>query len=244
MQRRMMAALAGAAVAWSLAACSGGPRETSPVPLPGGPGMQEFGATGNEPGWRLLITEEALRLDTDYGERRIVRPLPEPERGEGFIRYTSRQAGAVSVTIEDRRCTDDMSGMPHPKTVVVVMDGRTLRGCGGRPAALLEGVEWVVEDLDRGGIIDRSRVMLEFAPDGRLSGRASCNQYTGRWKLTGEGLTISGVSATRRSCAPSLMNQERKFLELLGRTSGFSMDRNGKLVLRAGDRAVIRATRG
>ena len=243
MHHRTRIGLAGLVVA-SLAACSGGTRDPSPSPLPGGPDVREFGATGNEPGWRLAITGETLRLDTDYGERRIVRPLPAPERGEGFVRYASRQAGELTMTIEDRRCTDDMSGMPHPNTVVVVVDGRTLRGCGGRPASLLEGVEWVVEDLDRGGIIDRSRVTLEFARDGRLSGRASCNQYSARWKLTGEGLTISEASATKRACAPSLMVQERKFLELLGRTIGFSMDRNGKLVLRAADRAIVTATRG
>jgi heat shock protein HslJ len=79
----------------------------------------------------------------------------------------------------------------------------------------LVGPEWVVEDLDRRGIIDRSRVTLAFEPDGRTGGRAGCNAWTGRWTLDGERLALSGIAVTARACAPALELQEARFLATL-----------------------------
>lgn len=108
-------------------------------------------------------------------------------------------------------------------------------------ASLLRGPEWVVEDLDRAGIIDRSRASLEFGPDGRLSGRTSCNTYVARYALTGEGIGVTGIVATDTTCAPALMRQEQRFLDALARTEGFELTRDGALVLHgAGHRILAR----
>src|SRR5690606_23164902 len=165
-----------------------------------------FRATGNEPGWRLDLDAESMALLMDNGQTRIEAPTPAPERGHDTRRYRASAAGRpLTVTVFDRRCDDTMTGMPHPNTVVVAFGGRTLNGCGGEPAALLQGGEWVVEDLRGGGIVERSRITLNFGADGRIAGRASCNGYTAAYALTGEGLTISKAAATMMACAPALM---------------------------------------
>lgn len=203
-----------------------------------------FRATGNEPGWRLDITDTTMILLADYGQTRIVRPTPAPERTGDFRRYVSKTADTdLTVTIFNRPCTDTMSGMPHPNTVVVVVGGRTLNGCGGDPATLLQGAAWVVEDLNGGGIIDRSRMTLDFGADGRISGRASCNEYTGTYSLTGESLTVSKSATTMKACAPSLMQQEDKFLDLLRNTHRFSLSPDGALILHTGDQRTMTARR-
>jgi heat shock protein HslJ len=137
----------------------------------------------------------------------------------------------VVVTISDRPCADDMSGMPYPETVVVQQCGRELRGCGGDPASLLKGKEWVVEDMDGKGIIDNSRASLNFGDDGRLYGRASCNTYSAKYTLTSEGLTVTSPVTTEKACAPSLMQQEDRFLEVLRSVQRFEIDSNGALIL-------------
>ena len=43
--------------------------------------------------------------------------------------------------------------MPHPSTVVVLFGGKELRGCGGDPAALLQGAEWLLEHIDRADLV-------------------------------------------------------------------------------------------
>lgn len=207
-------------------------------------GTRALRATGNEPGWHLDIEGAKLTLVTDYGARRVAATAAPAETGIVARRYVAATEGSpLVVTVFERVCRDTMTGMPHPHAVEVAFEGRTLQGCGGAPADLLRGPEWVVEDIDRGGIIDRSRATLDFGADGRLAGRASCNTYAGRYSLTGEKLVLTRPAVTRKACAPSLMQQEDKFLRILRDVVGFDVDRQGALVLRTGDGRTIRARR-
>ncbi|MCO5107389.1 MAG: META domain-containing protein [Burkholderiaceae bacterium] len=203
-----------------------------------------YRATGNEPGWRLDITARTMTLLADDGRTRIEAPTPLAEPGEGFTRFRAPAAGVGLVaTIFERRCADSMTGMPYPDTVSVAFAGRTLNGCGGDPATLLRGDEWVVEDLRGGGVVDRSRPTLAFGADGRVSGRGSCNRFTASYALTGEGLTISRPAATMMACAPALMQQERLFFDLLAQVRRFTIEPTGALVLHAADGGTITARR-
>ncbi|NJL83635.1 MAG: META domain-containing protein [Chloroflexaceae bacterium] len=136
------------------------------------------------------------------------------------------------VEIGDRLCL---------QTVVVLLDGRELHGCGDQSLALLQGAEWVVEDINGKGIIDRSRVTLNFLEENRLVGMASCNNYITTYSLTGEGLTISQAAATLKACTPALMNQEQLFLEVLKNIQQFEISADGTLILQTNDQRTITA---
>lgn len=124
-----------------------------------------------------------------------------------------------------------MSGVPHPFTVEVQIDGDRLAGCGGQPVSLLAG-SWEVEQLDGGGLLAGSRITLEVsAEDRRVSGLASCNRFTAGFELGGEGLTVAGPASTRMACAPEVMEQEERFLHLLAGARAFDLDSGGKLIL-------------
>lgn len=110
-------------------------------------------------------------------------------------------------------------------------------------AASLVGGEWVIEDINGGGVIDNSRASLMFGEDGRVSGMGSCNNYNAGYTLTGEGLSFSRAAATLRACAPALMDQEQKFFDTLAKVSGFSIDETGALILTAPDGGTILARR-
>ena len=206
---------------------------------------EAFRATGNEPGWRLEITDAKMTFIGDYGKTRIEAPTPAAETTAAFRRYAARTGGHdLMATIFDRPCRDTMSGMPYPNEVAVMVDGKQLKGCGGHPGALLQGAEWVVEDINGTGIIDSSRVTLNFSADRRISGRASCNTYTGAYTLTGETLTISKTGVTMMACAPALMRQEDLFLDILKNVRGFELGPDSALILRAGDGRTVTARRG
>jgi heat shock protein HslJ/uncharacterized lipoprotein YbaY len=214
--------------------------ECVPARAPGLP----YRATGNEPGWRLDITASTMTLLADYGRTHVEAPTPVAEPGDGYTRFRAPAAGAGLVaTIFERRCVDTMTGMPYPAVVTVAFAGRTLTGCGGDPATLLQGAEWVVEDLRGGGVVDRSRATLAFAADGRVSGRGSCNRYTASYSLTGEGMAISKPASTMMACAPALMQQEQRFFDLLAQAQRFTIDADGALVLHAADGGTITARR-
>lgn len=207
-------------------------------------GAQALRAFGNEPGWRLEAYGPNLRFETADGGIRLSRRLEPPEVSGGTTTYTAPGAGgALTAVFSDRRCADTMSGMPYPKSVTVAYQGKVFEGCGGDPATLLQGGDWVVEDIARGGIIDRSRVTLLFGADGRVSGRASCNSYTGAYELTGEGLRIGKAATTTMACAPPLMEQERRFLEALAAVRRFEIAPDGALVLVSADGQRIIAAR-
>jgi heat shock protein HslJ/uncharacterized lipoprotein YbaY len=215
--------------------------ECEVVPVAAAAAPPRLQARGNEPFWSLDI-DATLRLRTPSAT--LEGPAPQRQMTDGVRRYDGTLDGRpISVTAREQRCADTMTGMPHPLTVEMQFDGRTLRGCGGNPADLLVGREWVVEDIG-GGMIDRSRATLAFAPDGRLAGRASCNSYTATYTLSGEGLAIGKGATTMMACAPSLMQQEDRFLDILHNARRFEITDSGALVLITADNRRITARRG
>jgi heat shock protein HslJ len=202
-----------------------------------------FRAQGNEPGWRLDIEGDRMALVTQSSERMIA-VTPAAERGEAFTRYATRAEGReLTATIFDRLCKDSMTGMPHPNAVEVAVDGQTLSGCGGDPATLLQGSEWVVEDINGTGLVERSRATLQFAADGRVGGRSSCNSYGAEYMLSGEGLSVSKAAGTMMACPPELMRQEALFLDILQNVRRFDLRPDGALILETEDRRTLTARR-
>jgi uncharacterized membrane protein len=91
----------------------------------------DYRALGQEPGWFLEIDHSAqLRLVYDYGERAVTASAPEPRADGARTTYEVTSPAAVSVVIERRPCSDVMSGLPFPDSVVVTVSDRELHGCG------------------------------------------------------------------------------------------------------------------
>lgn len=87
--------------------------------------------------------------------------------------------------------------------------------------------------LSRAGLIDHSRAMFNFAPDGSLAGRSFCNTYRGEDRLTGETLTLSVATTTQTTCPPALMQQEQLFLGIVQAVGRLSLSADGALILEA-----------
>ena len=107
--------------------------------------------------------------------------------------------------------------MPRPKLLILIAFLST--ACdgtyGGGTAISLDGTLWQVEDIDEGGIIDRSHVTLEFPGGGQLGGSTGCNRYFGTLVIDGESFSVDGTGSTRRACVPAIMQQEQRFLTAL-----------------------------
>ncbi len=110
-------------------------------------------------------------------------------------------------------------------------------------ASALAGKPWIVERIGGAGIVDNSRVTLQFASEGRLAGIASCNRYTAAYTAKGGSLAIGPAAATRMACAPALMSQESRFLALLATVVSFQIDQSGALVLGTADGGSLLARR-
>jgi heat shock protein HslJ len=199
-------------------------------------------ARGNEPGWSLEIGAREITVVADYGERRVVVPTPAPVREGDTTRYASRARGHdVAVAIVDALCHDGMSGIAYPRTVTVTLDGRELRGCGGEAAEALQGGAWTVDSIGGAPVAGGSHPTLEFGADGRVSGNASCNRFSGHYALHGEEISFSRLVSTRMACAaPEANAQETRFLRLLEAVRRYELRTAGRLALHpADDRTII-----
>ena len=128
-----------AALAVLAGACAPGPTTTA-EPHEGSDGPWDaarlagagFRAVGNEPGWFVEVYADSLVFVTNYGEDRYTFPgytESEPD-AEPFVYEASAGGHAITVTLTDEPCQDDMSGEPFDTTVTVVFDGETFQGCG------------------------------------------------------------------------------------------------------------------
>ena len=203
-----------------------------------------FRAHGNEPGWSLVVEDTGLELSMAYGDRRVRVDSFTLDSMGGARVYRAVAAGEqIEATVKDQLCTDTMTGMPYPQTVQVVAGTDRLTGCGGDPATLLQGAEWTVQTIADAPLVAGSAATLTFDAEGYVYGKASCNRFTGGFKLTGESLTVGPLATTMMACQPKLMEQERKFLELLTQVQGFAIAGDGALTLRAADGQTIGARR-
>ena len=121
-----------------------------------------------------------------------------------------------------------------------------IAGCASTPPAskgsstlFLSKTNWVAEDINKAGIIDNSRVTLSFTGDDKLGGTAGCNRYFGAYVEAEKALTVSGVGATKMACAPALMDQEGKYLAVLGAAKSFALNDRGGLVISTADGRTI-----
>ncbi len=97
----------------------------------------------------------------------------------------------------------------------------------GQDAALV-GTSWTVERIEELGA-NRATTTVRFE-DGRVSGRAGCNQYSGYLQAAGDSLRASEIRSTRMACAPAVMEQETRFLAALAAV---------RVARREGDRLVL-----
>lgn len=203
-----------------------------------------YRALGNEPGWHADITETEITIVADYGAQTLVAARPEVAVAPGRYVFDMPEI-AARLTIEDRLCADDMTGMPHPHQATLTLEDRSLSGCGGDPASLLTGAEWRVATVAGHEIVEGSEITLGFAVNGRAWGGTGCNRFTGGYDLTGEGLGFGQMGVTMMACSEDLMAQERTVLDALAGVRRFEIAENGVLHLIGGpdDALLLSAAR-
>jgi heat shock protein HslJ len=204
----------------------------------------EFRAVGNEPGWLLMLDDSLLTLRWDYDERRVTVAAPPAESlPDGRRHRFVHRDTLFIVSIQHVQCSDGMSGRQFPSRVQVSIGARTLDGCGGAPAELLQRGEWRVETLNGEPLVGDSRITLAFGKDGRLAGTASCNSYTAPYRVTWDALSIGPATSTRMACGAEIDRQETVFLQLIEKPLTFHLDENDLLHFSLDRTTVLTAAR-
>lgn len=217
--------------------------QTYPECLQAGVMETSFKATGNEPFWYAHVEGGELLFnrpfDAGESEEIVLETVVANRHGREFRGELDGQS--LTLKVAHQLCEDTMSGSQFPAQVRLEMGDEVFQGCGGDPQRLFRGAEWVVDDLAGTGIIDSSRMTIEFLEENRLAGRASCNSYGGQYELTGEGVSFDYLFSTKMACAPALMKQEQRFLELMADVKIASIGQQGELILKTSEGEEIKA---
>lgn len=202
--------------------------------LPAGASAESLVARGNEPFWRLEIGDGTLSFER-MGEAAVTAPISSRSAADGHSRIV---ADGIEVTVIQSLCADTMTGMAFPIGVEVSYGGQRFSGCGGDTMTAIEGGWRIIRlqgDLPPEGVI----LTVEFGRDGQVSGKSGCNRFSGAYTLSGEGLSLGPLRATRMACPPEQMAVEQRVLDLLQKITRVTPGENAQLILMAGDEPAV-----
>lgn len=197
----------------------------------------------------LIIWPPEVALRTDGGDVRVVDAARRVVARVGEeVRLSGGQLQAVGPGLREAppaRCPG-----PYWLTgrVLAPEPLATPRGTATRPPAItapLDGTRWALASLDGAGLLRGTTITLRFTGN-RLAGSGGCNDYGAEYTAPGGGtLTIPEVGSTVKLCwsPEGVMEQERRYLDLLGAVTAYRRD-GERLRLETDDgRALLFAAR-
>jgi heat shock protein HslJ len=104
--------------------------------------------------------------------------------------------------------------------VVLVCLAIVVAACATAPATNvsqdgLVNTTWTVKTINGVAVLPAARPTLTFAQDGTVGGSASCNQYSGPFRLDGDRIAIGELASTLMLCDGEVGAQETAFLGAL-----------------------------
>ena len=91
--------------------------------------------------------------------------------------------------------------------------------------------DWTAETIDGKPVIEPGRVTLSFG-EGRVSGRAGCNLYSGPVEYSSGALKVGPLISTKMACmANGVMQQESAYLTTLQSAQTYAQRSDGRLVI-------------
>lgn len=225
------------------------------TPADAAPAQTLWHAQGQEPGWRVEMGEDRVRIELNYGRDVLDLALPAPQMvpyGGLGMKATDQDMAqhyffsdlGLGLDRRDALCHDAMSGRPYPQTVNLSTAKGVLNGCGGETVDLLTGADWMIAQPATGTQPAATPATISFDRAGTVSGQSGCNRFHGAFEITGEGgLQIGPLASTRMACEAPVMAREQDLLQTLDAVQSFDIDTTGALILRQSTEEVLRATR-
>lgn len=121
----------------------------------------------------------------------------------------------------------------------------TLVACtgSGGSAPSLDGTSWVVTKIRGDATIADHQPTIAFSAQ-KVSGSASCNQFSGGYTQNGPGLSFSPLAMTAMACSDqSVTAQETSFIAALSVVARISGDANNAELLDASAQVVVTLTK-
>lgn len=200
------------------------------------PAAENYHALGTEPFWSVTIANGRMRYEAP-DEETIEVAAPVPRATANGRRFESAR---FTMEIAHESCSDGMSDREYADTVRVLFPGggRTREGCGGAilPPETLANTSWSIIAIG-GEAVSGDRYALRFE-QGRISGQAGCNRFSGGYSQDGETLTAGPLAMTRMACPGPGMAHEARAAQILGGPLRIGFPEPEVLVLTGTDGAI------
>lgn len=224
---RSIECLAGLLLALLLASCVSMPAASDAPPLDGTAWVLSSLAGGAPlSGPTATVSFEGGRAQGSDGCNRF--SMPFKTQGSaievGARGVSTMMACAPEVMKQAEAFTSALSGAKSHR----IVDGQLrLLGANGAVLATLTAQSrslagaWSVTGINNGrqavvSVAGGTTVTMTFTDDGKVSGSAGCNQYSGRYEAEGSKFRFIAPAATRRMCpGAGVMEQEQSFLKAL-----------------------------
>ncbi len=93
------------------------------------------------------------------------------------------------------------------------------------------GTRWRIETIAGAPTLETKATEFVILPDGRVTGSAGCNRFSGAGAFAGGRVRMGPLVATRMACQGPLMEQEQRLFDALARAARYET-REGVLTLR------------
>ena len=115
--------------------------------------------------------------------------------------------------------------------------------CSTTPAAV--SGEGRAADVNGVPIVGTRPLTLTLGSDGRATGNAGCNSFSGPYNTRSDDrIDIGPLAVTRMACEPQIMEQEARYLSILEDAASFNRYGDGGFSIIAPDGRAIRFRRG
>lgn len=95
--------------------------------------------------------------------------------------------------------------------------------CGTSLHATFDNTQWQLHTIDGRALPDALSVTMDFTAE-TFGGSGFCNQYGGRYRVTGNTIVLTDIASTMMACLDDSRNQlEQQHMVALGRVRTFVM---------------------
>ena len=205
---------------------------------------QTFTANGKQVPFpfELRYAPERIQPNHRYGVRASIRGANGELMFTSTVHHAALERGTTgqSVTVLLQRA-GSAAAQPEPGAAVAGAPGADAAGNADGVAGSLPGGTWRLVAIQRPGAAEEAvagdpRYTVAFA-DGRLTGLAHCNRYTGGYQEPEPGkLKVAPMATTLMACPGASIADE--FLRAVGGATGYEL-RGERLVLTYGDGGAL-----
>lgn len=159
---------------------------------------------------------------------------------DGPSQYQVRENQLLQLDMTGKPITGDLAG--HYLLSKQSAELQMLASSSDDSAPSLTGVRWQLQEI-LGNPLDTEpskAPYIEFGTDGRISGFAGCNQFTGGYETEGLHLSFKPMATTEKACLTA--EQESQFLQLLQSVDNFTVKDNELAFYKARTAALLKFT--